>query len=102
MPTRRIQLRCMCLLLAWLYRGMVSVTTRISISRSVKSPAQADSSPPQAEPALQLNDAAADGDRHRLRAIVGVEFVHDVLDMDLDGLVRDEQLRGDIPVPVAR
>src|SRR5213592_1173276 len=76
MPTRRIQLRCMCLLLAWLYRGMVSVTTRISISRSVKSPAQADSSPPQAEPALQLNDAAADGDRHRLRAKQSAQTPH--------------------------
>ena len=42
------------------------------------------------KPALQLNDAAAGGDRHRLRAILGAEFVHDVLDMDLDGLLRDE------------
>ena len=63
-------------------------------------------SPPQAEawlkPALQLNDAAAEADRHRLRAIVGAEFAHDVLDVDLDGLLRDEQPRGDIPIPVAR
>ena len=42
------------------------------------------------KPALQLNDAAADADRHRLRAILGAEFVHDVLDMDLDGLLRNE------------
>jgi len=42
------------------------------------------------KPALQLNDAAAGGDRHRLGPVVGAEFVQDVLDMDLDGLLRDE------------
>jgi hypothetical protein len=35
------------------------------------SPAQADSSPRRLKPALQLNDAAAGGDRHRLRAVTG-------------------------------
>jgi len=52
--------------------------------------------------ALQLDDAAADGDRYRMRAIVGAEFVHDVLDMGLDGVFRYQQFRGDIPIPVAR
>ena len=51
---------------------------------------------------LQLDDAAADGNRYRLRAIVGAEFVHDAPDMGLDGLLRYEQFRGDIAIPVAR
>lgn len=52
--------------------------------------------------ALQFNNAPARGDRNRLRAIVGAQLVHDVLDMHLDRILGDEQLRGDIPIPVAR
>ena len=33
----------------------------------------------------QLDDSAPDGYRYRLRAIVGTELVHDVLDVNLDG-----------------
>jgi len=49
-----------------------------------------------------LVDAAPGGDYYRLRAIVGAEFVHDVLDMGLDGLLRDEQARSNIPIPMTR
>ena len=50
---------------------------------------------------LQLDDAAPGGDCDRLSAIVGAEFVHDVLHMYLDGLLRDEEFRGDVAIPVA-
>ena len=35
----------------------------------------------------QLDDSSADGDRHGLRAITGVQLLHDVLDVNLDGLL---------------
>ena len=35
---------------------------------------------------LQLDDSPADGDRHSLRAITGVQLLHYVLDVNLDGL----------------
>src|ERR1700677_4061442 len=47
----------------------------------------------------ELDDAAADGDRHRLRAVSGVQLVHDVLHMGLDSFLGDEQLRADLPIP---
>src|SRR5436853_2382534 len=49
----------------------------------------------------QLDDAAAYGNGHRLRAITGPQLLHDVLDMHLDGLFRDEELFGNVPISVA-
>jgi hypothetical protein len=59
-------------------------------------------SSPRADARLQFDDATPGGDCYRLRAIVGAEFVHDMPDMGLDGLLRDEQPRTDIPIPTAR
>src|SRR5690242_4805484 len=39
---------------------------------------------------LQLNNSAPDRNRHRLGAIIGPQFSHDVLEMYLDRLFRDE------------
>src|SRR5688572_15163474 len=49
---------------------------------------------------LQVNDAAADADRHGLGAILGAELVHDVPDMDLDGLFGDFEALTDVTVAV--
>jgi hypothetical protein len=53
-------------------------------------------------PALQLDDAAPGGERHRLREIVGAQLVHDAFHMGLDGFLGDEQFRADLPIPVPR
>ena len=39
---------------------------------------------------LELDDPAADADRHSLRAIAGPQLFHNVLDVDLHRLFRDE------------
>src|SRR5215212_11793753 len=49
---------------------------------------------------LQLDDAAAEGDGDRLRAVAGAELLHDVLDVNLHGLLGDEELFGDVAVTV--
>ena len=51
--------------------------------------------------ALQVNDAAPDADGHGLRAILRTELVHDVPDVDLDGLFGDREALADVPVAVA-
>jgi len=48
----------------------------------------------------KLDDAAADNYRHRLRAITGAQLFHDVFDVNLDGLLRNEEAFGDVPIPV--
>src|SRR5262245_16628746 len=50
---------------------------------------------------LQVNDAAADADGYGLCAIGGAQLVQDVLDVDLDGFLRDEQALGDLAVAMA-
>ncbi len=42
---------------------------------------------------LEPDDAAADGECDRLRAIRGSRLVHDVLDVNLDRLLRGQELR---------
>src|SRR5579862_2872761 len=49
--------------------------------------------------ALQLNDAPARGNGHRLRAIARSQFLHDALHMNLHRRFRDEQLLSDVAVP---
>jgi hypothetical protein len=48
----------------------------------------------------QLDDAATQGYGDCLRAVAGSEFLHDVLDVDLDGLFRDEEPLRNVPVAV--
>ena len=48
----------------------------------------------------QLDDAAAQRDGDRLRAVAGPELLHDVLDVNLDGLFRDEEAFRDVAVTV--
>ena len=50
----------------------------------------------------QLDNSAADGDRHRLRTIFRVQLVHDVLHVNFDGFLGDEERRADLPIPAAR
>ena len=50
---------------------------------------------------LDLNDPAAHSYCHRLRAIAGVQLLHDVFDMNFDGLLRDEEAVGDIAVSIS-
>jgi hypothetical protein len=52
-------------------------------------------------PALELDNATADGDRYRLRTVVGAELVHNVLHMDLNGFLSNIRFRSDIPIPMA-
>src|SRR5690349_18296552 len=49
---------------------------------------------------LQLDDPTAHGDGDGLGAVARTQFVHDVLDMNFDGLLRDEEQFGDIAIPV--
>src|SRR5688572_29059310 len=49
---------------------------------------------------LQLDDAAPHADGDGVGAVAGPQFLHDVLDVDLDRLFRDEELLGDVAVPV--
>src|SRR5215831_8548876 len=49
---------------------------------------------------LQLDDPAPDRDRHRLRPVVRPELVHDVLDVHLHRLLRDEEPVRDVFVAV--
>lgn len=51
---------------------------------------------------LQSDDSAPGSYRYRLSAIDGAEFVHDVLDMNLDSLLRDKQPRSNIPIAMPR
>ena len=48
-----------------------------------------------------MNNAPADGNRNGLRAVVGPEFLHDVLDMNLDCALGDEEPLRDIAVSVS-
>lgn len=48
-----------------------------------------------------MNDASAHGDGNRLRAVIGTEFSHDVLDVNLDSPFRDAELVGNIPVAIS-
>ena len=50
--------------------------------------------------ALKADDPAADADRHRVRAIVRAELLHQMLDVHLHGLFRDEQPIADGPIAV--
>src|SRR5580698_4295350 len=50
---------------------------------------------------LKVDDAAADGNGDGLGAVVGPQLGHDVLDVNLDGPFRDEELLGDVPVTIA-
>src|SRR5262249_23733366 len=50
---------------------------------------------------LQPDDAAAQGDGHRLRAVASPELLHNVLDVDLHCLFRDDEVAGDVAVPIA-
>ena len=50
---------------------------------------------------LQMDDSAPGGYCNRLSAIAGAEFGEDVFEMNLDGLLRDGQLRCDILISVA-
>jgi hypothetical protein len=49
----------------------------------------------------EVDDSAAQRDRHRLRAVNGSQLLHDVLDVDFDGLLRDEKSLGDVPIAVS-
>src|SRR5580698_2351827 len=48
-----------------------------------------------------MDDAATDGNRDCLGAIVGSQLGHDVLDVNLNGSFRDKKFFGDIPVTIA-
>ena len=53
------------------------------------------------EVALQLNDTAADADGDGLGAVGGAQFFHNVFDVDLDGLLGNEQFVRNIPVLIS-
>src|ERR1035441_4527008 len=48
-----------------------------------------------------MYDSATNSDGNCFGAIAGSKLLHDVLDMALDGLFRDEQLCPDIAIPVS-
>jgi hypothetical protein len=50
---------------------------------------------------LQLDDPAAHSDGDRLSAIAGAELLHDVLDVYLYCLFRNEEFVGNVPVSVS-
>src|SRR5580658_1192223 len=50
----------------------------------------------------QLDDAAPHSHGDRLSAVFGAELLHDVLDMNLDRLLRDKQEFGDLAIAIAR
>jgi hypothetical protein len=50
---------------------------------------------------LQLDDSATYSDRDRLRSVAGAQLFHDVLDMYLYSLFRDEKPFCDVAIPVA-
>lgn len=50
---------------------------------------------------LELNDTPPDSDGHRLRAIRSTQLFHNVLDVNLDGFLGNEELRGDIAISIA-
>src|SRR5947209_2438422 len=49
---------------------------------------------------LQLDNAAAHGNRDRLGAVAGAQLLHDVLDVNLDRVFGDEEELGDVAVPI--
>ena len=49
---------------------------------------------------LELNNAPLHGDRNCLRAVIGAELFHDVLDVNLDSLLGYEELLGNLTIPV--
>src|SRR5580692_2690154 len=49
----------------------------------------------------ELNDAAADGDRDRLRAVAGAELFHDVFDVNLNGFLGNEEPFRNVAIPVS-
>jgi hypothetical protein len=48
----------------------------------------------------KLNNSPADGDRNCLRAIVGAQLLHNVFDVNLDGLLRDEESLCDAAITI--
>src|ERR1700722_7088635 len=50
---------------------------------------------------LELDNAAANRDRNRLRTVACAQFFHDVLDVNLYGLFGDEKPVRDVAIPVA-
>src|SRR5580698_7241124 len=55
----------------------------------------------KSEGVLEMDNAAADGNRNGLGAVAGSQLGHDVLDVYLDGPFRNEEFIGDVPVTVA-
>ena len=51
--------------------------------------------------ASQLDNSTAYPNRDRLRAITCPQLLHDVPDVDLDGLFRNEELFGNVPIPIS-
>jgi hypothetical protein len=47
-----------------------------------------------------LDNSPAHSDGYRLRPVVSAQFLHNVLDVDFDGLLGNQELLGDIPVAV--
>jgi hypothetical protein len=50
---------------------------------------------------LELDNAASNANRDRLRAITGSQFFHNVFDVHFNGLFCDEQFIGDIAVTIS-
>jgi len=50
---------------------------------------------------LQFDDPASHTDRDSLRAITCPQLLHDVPDVYLDGLFRNEELFGNVPIPIS-
>src|ERR1700733_15882158 len=50
---------------------------------------------------LELDDPSPDSNGNRLRAGAGAQFLHDVLDVNLDRLFGDVKARRDVAIPVA-
>src|SRR5262249_52065406 len=58
-------------------------------------------SPLRGLPCSQLDNSAAQGDRHRLRAIAGTQLFHDVLDVNFDRLLRDEEFFPNVSIALS-
>jgi len=50
---------------------------------------------------LDVDDAAANSDRDRLRSILRAELVHDVFNVDLHRLLRDRKTLSNVTITVA-
>ena len=51
--------------------------------------------------ALEVDDPSAYTDGDGVGAITRVQFLHDVFDVNFDGLFRDKEFFSDIPVPIS-